>query len=332
MNRMLLAFIVAIAVFVFGCVDQNQSGMHSPPVCKNMCPLGQTQAPYPDCSCLPTGASPSAGGNGSGETGEWVGPTPTPAMSTTPVLFPTPMEYGDVMLAGGQAAPRAQQGSLLVFVSVRNADGTPYNRVTANVGEISSYVTGEGEGWVFVSTGNKTLEFVGIGNKSVALALNRVWTGNYVRLSVEFNGIEIVMKDTGERVPVYLPKRKYVFVTAAPVSYGATSAIGLIFDLNKSLTRKESIYVFTPYVEVKGYHGINYILRDDGGLDMYTGEMDLSELARFNETGGAEFTVLDGTLGACVGNCIRNIQNCVTTTDPICHAGCASMCFGEPVP
>jgi len=331
MDRILLAYaFAAVALLVFGCVGP--SGMQSVPVCKNMCGLGETQMPYPDCRCLP--ANESSSGGGTGGTGAWTGPTPTPAETAAPVFSPTPMEYGDAMLAGGYALPRERQGSLLVFISARNANETPYENVVVHIGEVSAFVAGEGAGWVPVSTSNRTIDVVGIGNKSVPVALNRVWTGKYARLSVEFGRIDAVMKDTGETVSVSLPKNRYVFVTAVPVDYGATSAVGLILDLNRSFARKDGACIFTPHVDVRSYHGVNYMVRDDGHLEFYTGEMGLSELARFNETGGSEWSVTGGAYGSCVENCTRsdNSVDCMSPGKPTCHARCASLCLGEPAP
>jgi hypothetical protein len=47
----LLACVIVAALLLFGCA---QSGMEEPKVCHSLCSPGQTQAPYPDCSCSGT--------------------------------------------------------------------------------------------------------------------------------------------------------------------------------------------------------------------------------------------------------------------------------------
>lgn len=330
MQKYLLGFTVCLLVGIalFGCIrTQPTGGMQPPAVCPNMCLLNQTQAPYPGCTCS---GGTSGGSGGTGGTSDIGGTGGTGGSGGTGQNYASGgQEYSDVLLSGGLAAPRSQQGELIVVFSSTNYDSTIYRSIPAVIGEVSVFVAGSGAGWANMATGNESIEFTALRGKRIPVSWNRVWAGKYTRLAIEFAAMNATVRNTGQTENVSMPKKTYVFIVMAPVTYGATSAIEISFDMNKSFTRSENTTIFTPSVTITSMHGIQYIQREDGSVDLYSGATDLFELAEFNRTGGASYHVLSGTSASCMEGCV---SGCALSSAPMCHAGCASTCLGEVVP
>ncbi|MDD5318063.1 MAG: hypothetical protein PHF51_05035 [Candidatus ainarchaeum sp.] len=276
--------------------------------CRNICPVSQGQAPYPDCSC--TGGSGVGGSGGAGGAYQ-------------------PAGNSEGLFLGDEASPRGSEGMLLVLFSAKNGNATPYRNVVASIGRVSAYVEGEGAGWVFVSTGNDTVDFAQLENRSEEVASNRVWVGKYTRLAVEFFSMNATMRGTLEGRNVSLPANGYAFVVMEPVSASATSAVRLVFDLSKSFTTAaDGSITFTPSVEVQSMRDARYLQRDDGSIDVYSGVLDLSEQVYVNAGWNSTYLVLGGNASACMRTCT---QACAISYAPDCHYRCVSQCMGTPL-
>lgn len=334
-----LALAVIAFLFSMGCTSTRPGDMTAPHLCKNLCAVGETQAPYPGCACsggedgglghirvcpnlCPPGQTQSAypGCACSGGTGGSVGGAGGQGGVT--------QSYNWSLLYGGEAAARTSQGSLLVIFSAKNGGSGAYKSLNASVGRVSAYLEGAGPGWYFVSTGNHTVDIAALGNKSVAVAFNRVWVGKYTRLVVELFGLNATSRATLRDSNISLPAAGYAFVIMAPVNPSASSAVELVFDLENSFAQGGGGAVFMPSVEVRSFHDIQYIQMDDGSTQLYAGTLDLSEAVRFYAPASSSYTVLGGNSSSCVYNCTLL---CATPSAEECHYKCVGECIGEPV-
>lgn len=356
--RNLLAFIAAAvaAMFIFGCIApvNYSGGMEAPNVCHNLCQPGQTQAPYPDCSCsgggigpMPTagyspGPMPTAGyspGPFQTPPGGGGGASPTPAGGG--IATPTPagggwtgegpggagwgMTADDVLRAGNAAQAGTQEGMIVVFIGSKNANETPFTAISLTSGAVSTYRPGAGGGWSTLSTGMKWFELKGLGGRHALLSQGRAGAGAHTRLLVELRNMSVWYNDSFQNVS--MPRNYYVLIDAVPLSYAATSAVRLTLDLNRSISRSPdgSGFVFTPVLEIESFHNARYSVRDDGSVDLSAGTLDLKELALFNSTGAATYSIQGGTIAECMSTCTIGCANVASAT---CHARCVPQCLG----
>ncbi|VVC71632.1 Uncharacterised protein [uncultured archaeon] len=284
-------------------------GLNPVGVCPNLCPISTSQSPYPNCGCYGGGITYTGGGG---------------------VGVVNPVSYGGGLLMGGEASNRTTQGAMLVVFTAKNGGASPFGNITAVVGRVSAYLEGAGAGWVFVSTGNKTVDFQSLGNKSEEVAFNRMWVGKYARLAIEFISMNATYRESQGTLGALLPANGYAFVMMSPVSESAISAVELVFDVNKSFVpaANGSGLEFRPSVEVRSINNAEYLLKDDGSVDIYSGNLSLSELASFDAQGNSGYQLLGGESSQCVYNCTAG---CAQPQDPQCNYNCALACMGEPV-
>ncbi len=234
---------------------------------------------------------------------------------------------GDDVLRAGAAArsggPSSEEGMIVVFIGSKNANETPYTNFSLTVGAVSTYRVGAGGGWSILSTGYKNFELMKLDGKHALFAQGRTGTGTHTRLLIELRNLSVYYNDSAQNVST--PKDYYVIVDAVPVT--GISAVMLTFDLNRSFAMSPdgSALVFTPVVEIDSLNGVRYSIGDDGAVDMSAGTLGLRELALFNETGGSAYSILGGTIAACMEACTGN---CSSITAASCHARCSPRCFG----
>lgn len=308
-------------------------GLQPPAVCHNYCSVGQTQAPYPDCSCSgESGISPMPTGYGGG--GYWTpvnssgfsGANGSWSRGTHGAGWGVSAE--DVLRAGVAAqtgGTTSEEGMIVVFIGSRNANETPYSSFNITAGAVSTYRVGAGGGWAILSTGYENFELTRLNGKHAMLTQGRTGTGTHTRLLVELGNVSVFYNESAHNVST--PKNFYVIVDAVPVTHAATSAVRLTLDLNRSISLDAdgSTFIFTPVIEVDSLSGARYSIRDDGTADITAGTLALRELVLFNETGGTAYSVLGGDIAACMENCTGSCANIASAG---CHAGCSPRCFG----
>jgi len=351
LNKLLsLACILAAFIVMSGCAARDSGpGMTMPKVCANLCKLGQTQAAYPDCSCS---GGTSGGGLGQvgvcgnlcgigqsraqypdcscsgGTSGGGLGGVHSGGGVAAGALSPSyyEWEYVNDYLYGAPASARDAQGMLLVSAAASDSAGRAIHGINATVGPVSTYLEGPGGGWVYASVRNTTVMLSALGNSSMPVGLNRVWTGKYARITFEVANLSGA-DEYGDPVAIFLPQGKYAVVAMIPVSPGATSAVQLVFDLADSFTAAANgSFAFTPVIEVRSFSGVNYLVTDGGAVQLSSGTLLLSETVRFNERGESGYTVLGGTGSSCVRNCTLD---CAQPAAPACNTACASACMAD---
>ena len=335
------AVLIVTALLIAGCVGpvNNSGGMESPQVCRVYCSPGQTQAPYPDCSCSGGGIEPmpTAGGYGwtpvpGGGTGGTGGTTGTPGGLvnwTRPDAGLTGAGWGttaeDVMRAGTAAQVGEGEGMIVIMLGTKNANETPFSSINLTTGAVSTYHPGAGGGWSTLSTGTKDFELKGLAGRQILISQGRTGEGVHTRFLIEFRNLTVSYN--GSTAVVGVPKTYLVIVGGVPVTHSATSAVRLTLDLNRSISRDPvgGWFIFTPVFQIDSLHMVRYSVMDDGTIDFRAGTLDLSEIAIFNATGASSYSVLGGALSDCVSSCASHCSNIASAT---CHNTCVSQCFG----
>ena len=364
MRTFVVIAIAAAFLLAFGCTGpvNNTGGMESPRVCRDYCEPGQIQAPYPDCSCsggtvgpmptagpggynwtpVPGGNGSSGGGGGGGGTGGGTGGTGgtggngTGGSGGTGASGTNGSQAGtggagwgvtgdDVLRYGSAALASDQEGMIIVLIGSRNANESPYSAVSLGVGAVSTYRPGAGGGWSTLSTGTKTIELKGLGGKHALLSQGRAGVGVHTRLLVELTNLSVSYN--GSARAVTLPKGYYVIIDGVPLTRSGTSAVKLTFDLNRSvsMSRDGNAMIFTPVVEIESLDNVRHIIGDDGIVSLSAGTLELKELAIFDESGTAVYTVEGGVVASCMENCT---DACLNRTSALCFARCSPQCLG----
>jgi len=156
----------------------------------------------------------------------------------------------------------------------------------------------------------------------------RPWTGKYLLLKMNISNVSISVARTSyytERINAS-GSHEYAFVIGLPVDASQTSAIELLFDINRSFVYTNGSLEFSPVVEVRSIDHVQYIRATDT-VQLTNGTLELAEEARFNQSGASAWTVLGGANAICTQTCV---QLCPDRSSPDCHYHCASSCSKEP--
>ena len=104
---------------------------------------------------------------------------------------------------------------------------------------------GNASGWTSLPLSTTQIDFVGLGNVTQLLSLDRATPGKYTQLRVAINSVEGVLPN-GTHVTVTVPDGELMTVTPFDLAGGGSVTLTLNFDLASSIHGAGDKWIFRP--------------------------------------------------------------------------------------